>query len=274
MIVQTPTPATDNNDNIPDGYVCTITNQLMKEPMMTKYGHHHERSAILNHLERNGYYCPITGNPLRPSNLVSNKTLEWKIKYWADKNSHKLHTEEVTSNETTTPLGGGSIGYVAIPPERFLCPLTKDVMKDPVMTKAGVNFDRKAILRWLDCSAEETCPVTQTPLTRRGLVSHSKLQWEIEQWQIQHGIPTATDVESTTVASASYHHDSPVKKLSMVTRDMICMPSMIKSLPSGNDNRNDNQLSHDMESAGDNKMDNLLNALDAAINCTVRSVRG
>lgn len=145
---------------------------------MSRYGNHFEREAILTWLQKNNF-CPVTSNPLRPSNLVSDKTLQWKINYWAQKNGFELGTSsEDKSNE--------SIGFVAIPQERFICPLTHSVMEDPVMTREGINFERSAILKWLEQKGEK-CPVTKKKLTMSGLVPNGKLRWEIQQWQLHEG---------------------------------------------------------------------------------------
>lgn len=149
---------------------------------MSRYGDHFERSAIMEWFEKGNNYCPVTGNPLRPSMLVSNKTLQWKISYWAKKNGYELSGEEKTGEEAAV----ASISFVAVPHANFVCPLTNDIMEDPVTTKEGINFERKAILRWLD-EQGEICPVTKKPLTVGGIVPNAKLQWEIKQWQLNYG---------------------------------------------------------------------------------------
>lgn len=42
--------------------------------------------------------------------------------------------------------------------ESFLCPITQQVMTDPVLTKYGHLFERKAIEDWL--KSHNTCPLT------------------------------------------------------------------------------------------------------------------
>lgn len=168
----------------PTEYLCELSHKVMTDPLMSRYGNHFERSAILGWLEKGNNYCPVTGNPLRPSMLISDKTLQWKIKYWADKNAYDLGEGE--SKTTEEAAAAPSIGFVAVPHENFICPLTNEVMQDPVVTKEGINFERKAILRWIDENGE-VCPVTKTPLAVNGLVPNNKLQWEIKQWQLSYG---------------------------------------------------------------------------------------
>jgi hypothetical protein len=153
----------------------------MKEPMMSRYGTHFERKAILEWINQGHNYCPVTGNTLRPSNLVSNKTLQWKIKYWALKNGVKGFETEEQQNEKPQVMA-----TAAFPPKHMLCPLTHKVMEDPVMTREGQNFERKAILSKLDKKGN-ICPVTKKPLRPSGIVGNGRLQWEIRKWQLNYG---------------------------------------------------------------------------------------
>ena len=48
-------------------------------------------------------------------------------------------------------------------PDDFLCPITLEVMTDPVILPSGHTFERRSIQRWLD-GGHLTCPVTNLPL--------------------------------------------------------------------------------------------------------------
>ncbi|URE43377.1 U-box domain-containing protein [Musa troglodytarum] len=48
-------------------------------------------------------------------------------------------------------------------PDDFRCPISLEVMTDPVILPSGHTFDRASIQRWLD-SGNRTCPVTNLPL--------------------------------------------------------------------------------------------------------------
>ncbi|XP_051219938.1 E3 ubiquitin-protein ligase PUB23-like [Lolium perenne] len=52
-------------------------------------------------------------------------------------------------------------------PSYFLCPITLDVMRDPVTLPTGITYDRHAIHRWLrlaDGATSATCPLTKLPV--------------------------------------------------------------------------------------------------------------
>ncbi|KAI4368206.1 hypothetical protein MLD38_016790 [Melastoma candidum] len=48
-------------------------------------------------------------------------------------------------------------------PDDFRCPISLEVMSDPVILSSGHTFDRSSIQRWLD-SGHRTCPLTKLPL--------------------------------------------------------------------------------------------------------------
>ncbi|XP_027354584.1 U-box domain-containing protein 8-like [Abrus precatorius] len=47
--------------------------------------------------------------------------------------------------------------------EHFKCPISLQVMSDPVVLSSGHTFDRSSIQRWLD-AGHRTCPITKLPL--------------------------------------------------------------------------------------------------------------
>lgn len=49
-------------------------------------------------------------------------------------------------------------------PQYFVCPISLQMMKDPVTTFTGITYDRESIEQWLLKTKEPTCPVTKQPL--------------------------------------------------------------------------------------------------------------
>ncbi|KEH41880.1 E3 ubiquitin-protein ligase PUB23-like protein [Medicago truncatula] len=47
----------------------------------------------------------------------------------------------------------------------FLCPISLQLMKDPVTVSTGITYDRESIEKWLFSSENKTCPVTKQQLT-------------------------------------------------------------------------------------------------------------
>jgi hypothetical protein len=197
----------------PEEFLCSLTKELMQDPLVSRYGYHFERKAIVQWLSDGNPYCPMTGNPLRISNLVSDKTLQWKIQYWAKKHGQQIEIPDDHNDpgEQLFHEGGGGL-CATIPDAKFLCPLTKEIMKDPVMSKTGYNFEREAILKYLE-DMGQVCPITKQPLFPSDFVSNGKLKWDIGQWQLKYGdgaqqmtkLELETKISKAVMVSKDYH---------------------------------------------------------------------
>ncbi|XP_068665383.1 U-box domain-containing protein 17-like [Aristolochia californica] len=77
--------------------------------------------------------------------------------------------------------------FVTIPKD-FSCPISLDLMKDPVIVSTGQTYDRSSIARWME-EGHCTCPKTGQMLTHTRLVPNRALRGLISQWCIAHGIP-------------------------------------------------------------------------------------
>ncbi|PSS04736.1 U-box domain-containing protein [Actinidia chinensis var. chinensis] len=49
-------------------------------------------------------------------------------------------------------------------PNDFRCPISLEIMFDPVILSSGHTFDRPSIQRWLD-TGHWACPITKLPLS-------------------------------------------------------------------------------------------------------------
>ena len=93
-----------------------------------------------------------------------------------------------------------TFGAVTIP-EEFLCPLTGEVMTNPVMCRSGESFESKAILQWVETNG--TNPITGEPLRVSGLVRNTALQGKIEAFTMVHKMDLSETVEETTTDDSS-----------------------------------------------------------------------
>ena len=66
------------------------------------------------------------------------------------------------------------------PPDSFLCPITRQVMTDPVCDSEGNSFEREAIVSWL--SEHGTSPITRTPMDVASLVPNRVLKDAIDSF--------------------------------------------------------------------------------------------
>jgi hypothetical protein len=82
-------------------------------------------------------------------------------------------------------------------PDEFVCPITQEIMKDPVVTRTGMSFERSAIFEWL-LNHNNTNPLTREPLGPKDLISHRSLKARIEAWQSVNSQLDSDTEESTT----------------------------------------------------------------------------
>jgi len=69
-------------------------------------------------------------------------------------------------------------------PNPFLCPITLDLMKDPVVAMDGHTYERSSITKWF--ASHGTSPKTNEELTRKKLVPNHALRAMIIEWHEQH----------------------------------------------------------------------------------------
>ncbi|KAG0574236.1 hypothetical protein KC19_VG246500 [Ceratodon purpureus] len=66
-------------------------------------------------------------------------------------------------------------------PDDFNCPISLDLMKDPVIVATGQTYERACVQRWLD-SGRRNCPKTGVLLSHVGLTPIYSLRSVIAQW--------------------------------------------------------------------------------------------
>ncbi|XP_060195387.1 E3 ubiquitin-protein ligase PUB24-like [Lycium barbarum] len=75
-------------------------------------------------------------------------------------------------------------------PEYFICPISLQIMKDPVTAITGITYDRESIERWLFKNPNNNviCPVTKVPVPRDSdLTPNHTLRRLIQAWCIANG---------------------------------------------------------------------------------------
>lgn len=90
---------------------------------------------------------------------------------------------------------------VAIPPY-FICPISLQIMKDPVAATTGITYDRESIENWLLSSKDAIfCPLTKQPLTNLAseLTPNHTLRRLIKSWLAENAVvPAADQIPSPT----------------------------------------------------------------------------
>jgi hypothetical protein len=88
---------------IPLEFLCPITMEIMTHPVMTRYGHNFDQSAIITWIcSQNGSdgECPLTRKPLRLCDMIHDRNLELSINMWCKDNSYQLKKPQICSNSS------------------------------------------------------------------------------------------------------------------------------------------------------------------------------
>jgi len=73
------------------------------------------------------------------------------------------------------------------PPQDFYCPITHEVMRDPVVAADGFTYERSAIEQWL--RNNNRSPMTNAPLQHRTLVLNQVLKNQITAFFDKYPLP-------------------------------------------------------------------------------------
>lgn len=92
----------------PPHFLCPVSMELMKDPVMVATGHTYDRPSIKRWLEQGHKTCPVTGSRLRNLDLLPNFALRSAISEWAAANNVKLNDRQLTS--VTEKAVGGTDG--------------------------------------------------------------------------------------------------------------------------------------------------------------------
>ncbi|KAF8410083.1 hypothetical protein HHK36_002605 [Tetracentron sinense] len=113
-------------------------------------------------------------------------------------------------------------------PYHFRCPISLDLMRDPVTVNTGHTYDRANIDSWV-ATGNTTCPVTRTPLSDFTLIPNHTLRRLIQDWCVANrslGVeriptpkqPADSALVRTLLTQASSDSVSPESRLSALRR--------------------------------------------------------
>lgn len=106
-------------------------------------------------------------------------------------------------------------------PEYFICPISLQIMKDPVTAVTGITYDRESIEHWLLTADEAMCPVTKQRLPRDSdMTPNHTLRRLIQGWctaNANHGIDRIPTPKSPLSIShvLKLHRQLNISELSM-----------------------------------------------------------
>ncbi|WOL16502.1 protein spotted leaf 11-like [Canna indica] len=126
-----------------------------------------------------------------------------KIEEFMQNQNPKMCT--ITSAEDVTSSDGTKTPVV---PDDFRCPISLELMRDPVIVSTGQTYERVFIEKWLE-AGHETCPKTQQKLSSTLLTPNHVIRSLIAQWCEANGMeppkrPSQPGI-SASVCSAQEH---------------------------------------------------------------------
>lgn len=92
-------------------------------------------------------------------------------------------------------------------PQEFVCPLTLEVMTNPVVNRLGNCYEKTALVEWL-AQPNATCPLTRQPIRLSDLILDVKLQRKIRLWRTNEGDHTDAKGQELTDSSTTDDFDS------------------------------------------------------------------
>ncbi|KAG8366148.1 hypothetical protein BUALT_Bualt17G0045800 [Buddleja alternifolia] len=104
---------------------------------------------------------------------------------------------------------------VGLNPDDFKCPITLEVMNDPVTISTGHTYDRSSILKWFRCG-NHTCPKTGERLITVDLVPNHAMKRVIQQY---YQIPSRRNREPSPGVGSSVVAD---QAMSLLANFLIC----------------------------------------------------
>ncbi|KAJ1438662.1 Zinc finger, RING/FYVE/PHD-type [Sesbania bispinosa] len=79
---------------------------------------------------------------------------------------------------------GGKLNMEVVIPNHFRCPISLDLMKDPVTLSTGITYDRESVERWFH-EGNITCPVTNQVVRNFDMIPNHSLRIMIQDWCVE-----------------------------------------------------------------------------------------
>ncbi|KAL0410857.1 UNVERIFIED_CONTAM: E3 ubiquitin-protein ligase PUB23 [Sesamum latifolium] len=102
-------------------------------------------------------------------------------------------------------------------PQHFRCPISMELMKDPVTISTGVSYERRNIEKWFHVYKRRTCPATMQSIETLEMTPNHTLKRVIDAW---------LDSRADHKPSSSAKHD----ELEMILGTMDSTPFKVSSL--------------------------------------------
>ncbi|KAL8120756.1 U-box domain-containing protein 11-like [Apium graveolens] len=137
-----------------------------------------------------------------------------------------INNVDATRSENSSEINSEENKKTSFPviPDDFLCPISLEVMRDPVIVATGQTYERSYIQRWIDCGNTK-CPKTQQKLQNLTLTPNYVLRSLITQWCVTNNVEQPTVLTSRRVKRSD-------GTFSDVSREIAAVESLVRKLSS------------------------------------------
>lgn len=153
-----------------------------------------------------------TGGLIAVSNINSLISLMSLSKTALLEEEHLVNSQNLKQTASINVLPDQSspcYSLVSDVPDELRCPISLDLIRDPVIVASGHTYDRNSIAQWIN-SGHHTCPRSGQKLIHMALIPNYALKSLIQQWCQDNNIPitepkpTPSDSESSTSKIMKY----------------------------------------------------------------------
>ncbi|XP_021827811.1 U-box domain-containing protein 16 [Prunus avium] len=118
-------------------------------------------------------------------------------------------------------------------PVDFRCPISLELMRDPVAVATGQTYDRESIKLWIE-SGHNTCPKTGQTLAHTDLIPNRALKNLIAMWCREQRIPFETAENSKGLVNAVKKNKAALEATRMMASFLVNMLSVSQSMEAAN----------------------------------------
>lgn len=133
-----------------------------------------------------------------------------------------LKALKLKRRSVSVALAAANGAATTVVPDEFRCPVSGELMRDPVVLATGQTYDRSSIQKWLK-DGQRTCPQTQQVLSHTVLTPNHLVRDMISQWCKDHGMDPPNSVhdseDDVITGSDRSHLNSLLEKMSSTLSD-------------------------------------------------------
>jgi len=142
---------------LPHQFYCPITLKIINDPVICKDGITYDKSSILSLKEK---INPITKLPIDDTIMIENIFIKQLIDEFTEYKQKEIKQSNI------------------IYPHQFICPITLEIMIDPVICQDGFTYEKSAILSL----KKKISPMTRSPIDTNNIIENIAIKQLIEEF--------------------------------------------------------------------------------------------